>query len=201
MKNLVFISLSIFCTFLTSCLPIAYRIHDVRTIEPQSNEELLQFCREKKITLTQLYRVKQDSVVVNMKKHLNKNYLFDRSGRFVNFASQFDNPKCKGNLIAVLENMASISAYPIDSTLLLRNLLAQTEVVGLPNSEFKEVQIPNSEYSVLIYWNVYSGNPNHRTAIADIREIIEKQKLENVSLILVNQDFHEGTHLRFTGKR
>jgi hypothetical protein len=97
--------------------------------------------------------------------------------------------------------MASISAYPIDSTLLLRNLLAQTEVVVLPNSEIQEVQVPDFEYSVLIYWNVYSGNPNHRTAIADIREIIEKQKLENVSLILVNQDFHEGTHLRFTGKR
>jgi hypothetical protein len=189
----IIISALLLAFSLTSCRLIVYQIHDLREVEPQSNSQLLAFCREKKIAFSELARIKQDSLQNNLVHHLNKNYLFDRNGIRINFSNAFENPKCKGNLIAVLKNIDSAKDYPRDSGIVLKNLLTQTTPVFGPDPSDSLAQSVEYDYSVLIYWNTFSGNPNHTKAIADIRKAIQDAKTDRIAIILVNQDFHPGT--------
>jgi hypothetical protein len=191
--KLSFLFLFLFCITFQSCKKILYTIHDVRQVEPQSNEALLKFCSSKKIDAGNLRRVKPEMVDSSLKIHLNKHYLFDAQGRFVDYASSFENPRCKGNLLELLKNPSAIEHYPRNASLSLESILNQTiEVVQ--NKKIESLTENSVEkYTIVMFWNTFSGNPNHKKSYADLHNAIQKCPTGMFSLQLIDQDFHPGT--------
>ena len=190
--KLYFSLLFLFCISVQSCKKILYTIHDVRSVEPQSNDALLKFCTTKNIDASNLRRVKQEMLDSNLRSHLNKHYLFDGQGRFVDYASSFENPRCKGNLLELLKNPSEIASYPRKSSLSLESILNQTIEVVQGKKVAAPPEKPVEPYTIVMFWNTFSGNPNHKKAYVDLRAAIQKCPPGMFSLQLIDQDFHPG---------
>lgn len=190
--KLYFSLLFLFYISAQSCKKILYTIHDVRSVEPQSNEALLKFCSTKKIDASNLRRVKQERVDSNLRSHLNKHYLFDAQGRFVDYASSFENPRCKGNLLELLKNPSNIESYPRNSSLSLESILNQTLEVVQEKTFASLSEKREESYTIVMFWNTFSGNPNHKKSYIDLRDAIQKCPVGLFRLQLINQDFHPG---------
>jgi hypothetical protein len=190
--KLYFSLLFLFYISAQSCKKILYTIHDVRSVEPQSNEALLKFCSTKKIDARNLRRVKQEWVDSNLRSHLNKHYLFDAQGRFVDYASSFENPRCKGNLLELLKNPSNIESYPRNSSLSLESMLNQTLEVVQEKTFASLSEKREESYTIVMFWNTFSGNPNHKKSYIDLRDAIQKCPVGLFRLQLINQDFHPG---------
>lgn len=193
MKTKLYIPLLLFlCLAFQSCKKIIYTIHDVRKVEPQSNEELLKFCKTKKIDASNLRRVKKEMLDSNMLRHLNRHYIFDSEGRFVDYASSFENPRCKGNLLALLKNPSNIESYPRNSSLSLTSIINQTIEVVQEKTVASLTEKREESYTIVMFWNTFSGNPNHKKSYLDLRDAIQKCPEGMFRLQLINQDLHPG---------
>lgn len=176
---------------LGACKSIIYTIHDVRQVRPQSNDDLIDFCLQKRIDTKQLKRVKQEALDSNLRKHLNQHYLFDSLGRMVDYAISFENPRCKGNLLQLIKSPDTLNSIPRNDTLTLESILSQTlEVNQLPIST--GANIP-AAFTIVMFWNTFSGNPNHKKAFSDLNEAIKGAPNGMFRLLLINQDFHPGS--------
>ncbi len=176
---------------LLGCKPIIYTIHDVRQVRPQSDEDLLKFCQQKQMDIQQLKRVRQEVLDSNLRKHLNQHYLFDSSGQMVDYSASFENPRCKGNLLQLLKTPDTLKNYPRNSFITLESMLSQTlEVNQGPAGD--EEGLPTS-YTIVMFWNTFSGNPNHKKAFSDLSEAIQRAPYGMFRLLLINQDFHPGS--------
>jgi hypothetical protein len=193
MKTKLYLLLLLFCLSVQSCKKILYTIHDVRKVEPQSNESLLNFCASKKIEVSNLRRVNQDVLDSNLLKHLNKHYVFDAQGKFVDYASSFENPRCKGNLLELLKTPTAIESFPRKTTLILDDILKHTTEVIPSQPNVLSVENPEGSYTIVMFWNTFSGNPNHKKAYSDLRDAIKACPEGMFRLQLINQDFHQGT--------
>ena len=172
------------------CKPIIYTIHDVRQVKPQSDEDLIRFCRQKHMETQQLKRVRQEVLDSNLRKHLNQHYLFDSTGQMVDYAASFENPRCKGNLLQLLKTPDTLKTFPRNSAFTLESLLGHTlEVNQWPVSSAAGIQ---ATYTIVMYWNTFSGNPNHKKAFSDLNEAIQHAPHGMFRLLLINQDFHPG---------
>jgi hypothetical protein len=172
------------------CKPIIYTIHDVRQVQPQSNRALIEFCRQKNIDTEHLRRVKEEALYSNLQKHLNQHCIFDSLGVFIDYAHSFENPRCKGNILQVLKNPNSLKTFPRDSSISLDGLLGQTVEV---NDEPADTASLPASYTIVMFWNTFSGNPNHKRAFKDLKEAIQHCPTGMFRLVLVNQDYHPGT--------
>jgi hypothetical protein len=56
-------------------------------------------------------------------------------------------------------------------------------------------------YYVVYYWNVFSGNPNHRDAIKDLQASIAKNSRVKIKMILVNQDIRDNIDISKFARR
>jgi hypothetical protein len=178
-------------SLLGACKSIIYTIHDVRQVRPQSNDDLIDFCLQKQIDTKLLKRVKQEALDSNLRKHLNQHYLFDSSGQMVNYATSFENPRCKGNLLQLIKSPDTLNSLPRNATITLESILSQTlEVNQLPIST--GANIP-ATYTIVMFWNTFSGNPNHKKAFSDLNEAIKGAPYGMFRLLLINQDFHPGS--------
>jgi hypothetical protein len=181
------------CLATQSCTKILYTIHDVRQVAPQSDEALLQFCSTKKIDATNLRRVKQELLDTHLRKHLNKHYLFDSEGRFVDYASSFENPRCKGNLLELLKTPDALKNYPRKTAISLESIMNQTvEVAKAPHGS-SSASVTAEPYTIVMFWNTFSGNPNHKKSFIDLRDAIQKCPSGMFRLQLIDQDFHPGS--------
>jgi len=173
------------------CKPIIYTIHDVRQVKPQSNQDLIEFCRQKNIDTEPLIRVRQEVLDSNLRKHLNQHYLFDSLGQMVDYAASFENPRCKGNLLQLLKTPDTLKTLPRKSAITLENILSHC--VELNHRKVNNWDNIPATFTIVMFWNTFSGNPNHKKAFSDLNEAIQDAPRGMFRLLLINQDFHPGS--------
>lgn len=50
------------------------------------------------------------------------------------------------------------------------------------------VNYAEADYTVVLYWNMFSGSPNHKKRIDEVKEYIKLNTYSKIQLVLVNQD-------------
>ena len=50
------------------------------------------------------------------------------------------------------------------------------------------INCSNVDYTIVVYWNTFSGSPNHKKRINDIKKYIGLNTTSKIQLVLVNQD-------------
>jgi hypothetical protein len=159
-------------------------VHQPRYETPES---IYAFCKKKGIDTTDLLVVSDNWFVPTLMEQLNTAVLFDRNGYSINYNKEQVNVECSGSILGVLTGLDTVTYYPRDS---LKTLESEKERwVYLPTREkYSKQVIGSNDYVLVYYWNMWSGNPNHRNMIRDLNKSILSNPRVSIKLILVNQD-------------
>jgi hypothetical protein len=173
--------------FLSSCTKTLMFFVGVHQPRYETPESIYAFCKKKGIDTTDLLVVSDNWFVPTLMEQLNTAVLFDRNGYSINFNKGKVNEACSGNILGVLTGLDTVTYYPRDS---LKTLESEKERwVYLPTREkYSKQVIGRSDYVLVYYWNMWSGNPNHRGMIRELNKSILSNPRVSIKLILVNQD-------------
>ena len=168
----------------TKTLMFFVGVHQPRYETPES---IYAFCKKKGIDTTDLLVVSDNWFVPTLMEQLNTAVLFDRNGYSVSYNNQADSSHCRGSILDLLSGLDTVTYYPRDSLKTLE--LEKEKWVFLPTRKKYDKQIlEKADYVVVYYWNMWSGNPNHRDQIRDLKKSILSNDRVSIQLILVNQD-------------
>ncbi|HOY48215.1 MAG TPA: hypothetical protein PL185_08160 [Flavobacteriales bacterium] len=194
MRNLIFLSVFSIFLSLTSCKRLIYLYHGVHSPRLETPITIEKFCEKKNLEIGELLMMSYDSMITCYRFDLNQTYIFDSSGYRINFNSSFNNPSCGGNVIKVIEGLSRTTYYPRDSIYTLDK--EKVKWVYLSNEKpFQKNLNGTNNYTIVCYWNMFTGAPNHRKRIAELKKIISNNKDISVQLIFVNQDFRDGYNI------
>jgi hypothetical protein len=182
--SVAFVFIGFLLSSCTKTLMFFVGVHQPRYETPES---IYAFCKKKGIDTTDLLVVSDNWFVPTLMEQLNTAVLFDRNGYSINYNKGQVNEACSGNILGVLTGLDTVTYYPRDS---LKTLESEKERwVYLPTREkYSKQVIGSNDYVLVYYWNMWSGNPNHRSMIRDLNKSILSNPRVSIKLILVNQD-------------
>ena len=172
--------------------------HGVHSPRIEKTSEIIAFAAKKKIPLEGSAMILEDSILFSFVKRMNNHILFDENGLAINFNAGFENQKCSGNILSFIEGLDTISYITRDSSWTLEKESKMWLDFGTKNPYEIQKSITGKlfNYYVVYYWNVFSGNPNHRDAVKDLQEIIAKNPRVKIKMILVNHDLRDDIDLK-----
>jgi hypothetical protein len=184
---LLSLGFSIAGLFLSGCTKTLMFIVGAHQPRYETPESIYAFCKKKGIDTTDLLIVADNWFVATLMEQLNTAILFDRNGYSVTYENRADSSHCRGSILDLLSGLDTVTFYPRDS---LKTLEHEKEKwVYLPTRQKYAKQIPEKvDYVVVYYWNMWSGNPNHRDQIRELKKSILSNDRVSIQLILVNQD-------------
>jgi hypothetical protein len=188
---------------LSSCFKMAMLYHGAHAPKMETVENITAFAQKKNIPIEGSAMIAEDSILYSMFKRLNYHSLFDANGYAINFNSGFENEKCGGNILNFIEGLDTISYIARDSNWTLEKESKMWVDYGT-KTPYDLPQKINGEafnYFVVYYWNVFSGNPNHREAIKNLQASIAKNSRVKIKMILVNQDIRDNIDLKKFARR
>lgn len=176
---------------------MAMLYHGAHSPKMESISNITAFASKKKIPLEGSAMIAEDSILYSWGTRLNNHLLFDANGYAINFNSGFENEKCGGNILNFIEGLDTISYISRDSNWTLEKESKMWVEFGtkIPYEIQKRKNEDAFNYYVVYYWNVFSGNPNHRYAVKDLQASIAKNSRVKIKMILVNQDIRENIDL------
>lgn len=189
--------------FLSSCLKLVKLYHGVHSPKMESVSNITAFAAKKKIPIDGSAMIAEDSILYSWGTRLNNHILFDANGFAINFNSSFENDKCGGNIINFIEGLDTVSYIARDSNWTLEKESKMWVEFGTKNPYLVQNQLNGAtfNYYVVYYWNVFSGNPNHRDAIKDLQASIAKNSRVKIKMILVNQDIRDNIDISKFARR
>lgn len=188
---------------LTSCFKMAMVYHGAHSPKMEKVDDIASFAKKKNIPIEGSAMIAEDSIMYSIFKRLNKHILFDANGYAINFNSGFENEKCGGNILNFIEGLDTLSYIARDSNWTLENESKMWVDFGTKNPHNLQKNL-NGElfnYYVVYYWNVFSGNPNHRDAVKDLQTSIAKNTRVKIKMILVNQDIRDNIDIEKFARR
>lgn len=192
MEKRLFLIVITVLIFLSSCKKLIILIHGAHQPKQENISDIEKFANKKNIPLENSAMVLEDSIIFALIKRSNDALLFDKNGYLINFNKQFSNQECGGNIYQFISGLDTITYIERDSNLTIFKE-SQMWVEFCSNNPFKiEVNQYQYDYYLAYYWNTFSGNPNHRNAVREIRSSIQNNKRIKVKLILVNNDIRHG---------
>ena len=203
MKKHIVILLTSATLLLSSCLKLVKLYHGVHTPKMETVENITAFAQKKNIPVEGSAMIAEDSILYSMFKRLNNHILFDSNGYAIKFNSGFENEKCGGNILSFIEGLNTISYIERDSNWTLEKESKMWVDYGTktPYDLQKKINGEAFNYFVIYYWNVFSGNPNHREAVKDLQASIAKNSRVKIKMILVNQDIRDNIDLKKFARR
>lgn len=121
-------------------------------------------------------------------ERLNKSLLFDKNGFYMDYSPDFENPKCKQNVVLTIRQLDTLSYIPRDSTKKLWNEITMWHHFAVKDS-VKASEFEKADYYLVVYWNAFSDRSNNKERVAAITNAIQSNQKAKIKLILVNQDF------------
>jgi len=198
MKNLtIFFILAVAISVIVGCKKIASVIYNVHTPQSESIDNIIHFCLKRNIDTSALVLIHEDWILNSLYKDLNHSILFDREGYSIDFNASAVNPVCGGNIFGILEGIGKETYFPRDS---VRTFNEETKRwISTKGHPIKNnIRKLASDYVVVYYWNTFSGTPNHKWQIRNLKEKITNNKRVTIQLIIVNQDIR--TDINFKQK-
>ena len=203
MKKQIYLSFALISIALSSCFKIAVLYHGIHSPRMESISNITAFAAKKKIPIDGSAMIVEDSILYSWGTRLNTYVLFDDNGFAINYNSGFENEKCGGNIINFIEGLDTISYIARDSNWTLEKESKMWIEFGtkIPYEIQKRKNEDAFNYYVVYYWNVFSGNPNHRDAVKDLQATIAKNSRAKIKMILVNQDIRDNIDLKKFAER
>lgn len=187
------ISIALLVT-ICSCKKLIFAYHGIHSPKQISIPDIEKFAAKKKIPLEGSAMIHEDSILYAMGTRMNDAFLFDANGYLINFNKSFENQACGGNITNFLAGLDTLTYVERDSNRTLAQESGMWQLFGKPEP-FPPIPLngkPQYHYYVAYYWNTFSGNPNHRNAIKDLRETIQNNKRVKIKLLLINHDIRFG---------
>jgi len=187
MKMVVMLNCGLVMSLFSGCMKIVMAVSGVHQPEKETKESIVEFCEKKGIDTAGMLMISESWFFPMFYEELNLSLLFDHNGYSVNFNKTSINPECSGNIFAVLNDLKNADNFPRDSS---RTIAKERERwVYLPSKgKFEEPLPGNYEFVIVYYWNKFSGNPNHRNHIRELKKAVFLNPDVSIRLILVNQD-------------
>lgn len=202
MKHLIWGLFLFSLSLLSSCLRFAKAIHVVHSPRMETIPNIEAFAAKKKIPIEGSAMIAEDSIFYSWGTRLNNHILFDANGFAINFNSSFENDKCGGNIINFIEGLDTVSYIARDSNWTLEKESKMWVEFGTKTPYNLQKNITGVfNYYVVYYWNVFSGNPNHRDAVKNLQASIAKNSRVKIKMILVNQDIRDNIDINKFAKR
>jgi len=172
---------------LSSCNRILSRALGVRNPRIETEASIQKFCKKQGIDANRVLLVKTVKIVESFYANLNTDYLFDKNGYALSYSESFDDKSCGGNILTTVQSIPSLSYITRDSS----NIFENHKKTWMPLTDTLspvKTNYADADYTVVIYWNMFSGSPNHRKRIESVKEYIKMNTYSKIQLVLVNQD-------------
>ncbi|MEZ5174242.1 MAG: hypothetical protein R2850_12235 [Bacteroidia bacterium] len=138
--------------------------------------------------------LKESCILEVIKKRFNKDLLFDAKGFEIEYNKDFENDKCKGNILQLISGLGKETFISRDSS---STLFKESEFWHLmdsdPNNFTLQSYLQGVEYDYYLvsYWNTFSGKQNNQNRIQDINTYVKNNSRIKLKILFVNQDFRE----------
>ena len=171
---------------LNGCYGLYAFIYDLRPIQMHNDSSLSRFMLEKHIDSNDVFKLKNEYVILSLKNDLNRAFIYDKSGFRIDYDWEIINKKCHGNILMFLKKYAVEENIPIDSG----NTFAGEIVkwISLSGKEINPRPEQGKDITIVYYWNTFSGNPNHKLFMRKIENIISARKDLKIRFYKINQD-------------
>jgi hypothetical protein len=171
----------------SSCNRILSRALGVRSPRIETEASIQKFCEKKGIDANDVLIVKTVNIIESFYKNLNSDYLFDKNGYALSYSESFNDKNCGGNILKTVQSIPPVSYITRDSS----NTFENHKKTWMPLSDTLtsvNVNHVDADYTVVLYWNMFSGSPNHKKRIDEVKEYIKLNTNSEIQLVLVNQD-------------
>lgn len=197
-KQATLLSSTVFLLLLTSCFKMAMLYHGAHSPKMEKVADILAFAEKKHIPIEGSAMIAEDSIIYSWGTRLNNHILFDAKGYAIKFNTGFENEKCGGNILSFIEGLDTLSYIARDSNWTLEKESNMWVDFGTKNPYDIQKHLKGEafNYCVVYYWNVFSGNPNHRDAVKDLQASIAKNQRVKIKMILVNQDIRDNIDIK-----
>lgn len=182
-------SIILFCLILgfSSCFRIAVILRGGQKPRQFSIEEIQEKANSRAIPLKNSYMSRDEFGFTMLLERLNKSLLFDKNGFYMDYSPDFENPKCKQNVVLTIRQLDTLSYIPRDSTKKLSNEITMWHHFAVKDS-VKASEFENADYYLVVYWNAFSDRSNNEERVATITNAIQSNRKVKIKLLLVNQD-------------
>ena len=187
---------------LSSCFKMAMVYHGAHSPQMEKVDDIKVFAKKKNIPIEGSAMIAEDSIMYSIFTRLNDHILFDANGYAIKFNSGFENEKCGGNILNFIQGLDTLSYIARDSNWTLENESKMWVDFGTKTPYDLQKNITGEfNYYVVYYWNVFSGNPNHRDAVKDLQTSITQNPRVKIKMILVNQDIRDNIDIEKFARR
>lgn len=171
----------------SSCFRLAFILRGGQKPRPFSIEEIQEKAINRGMPLQNSFMSRDEYGFTLFLERLNKSLLFDKNGFYMDYSPDFENPKCKQNVVLTIRQLDTLSYIPRDSTKKLSNEITMWHHFAVKDS-VKASEFENADYYLVVYWNAFSDRSNNKERVAAITNAIQANRKAKIKLILVNQD-------------
>jgi hypothetical protein len=164
----------------------------MQPVSVQNEKSIRQFILEKKIDSTNIYLLRSEFIFLAFKESINRAFLYDKNGMSILYDAGKENKKCLGNIWSFLMNYQKTDALILDTMHTFDKEWSRWITIDGKDPEPPTV---GGDFTIVYYWNTFSGNTNHRDFFKDIEEIMRKRPDLEIVFYKINQDMREGMDL------
>jgi hypothetical protein len=186
----ILIIISIFTVVFSSCTRIVSIALGVRPPRVETIESIQSFCKRKGINTDEILIVKTNYIAKSLEKNLNEEYVFDRNGFQLKYNVGFADSTCGGNILKTIRSIQPVSYLERDSL----NLFNDHKKTWMPlNDTLANINVDcnNADYTIVLYWNTFSGYPGHIRRIKDVKESTSLNTSSTIQIVMINQDIRK----------
>jgi hypothetical protein len=172
---------------ISSCNRVVSRLLGVRPPRVETIESIQSFCKRKGINDSNVLIIKTEDMIKSFYENLNMDLLFDRNGYLLKYSDGFSDAQCGGNILLTTKSIPPVSYIERDST----KLFTEYKKTWMPlNDTLASVSVncSDADYTIVIYWNMFCGSPNHKKRIEAVYEYVKLNTASKIQIVLVNQD-------------
>ena len=184
---------------MSSCMRIAYKIQGVHPPKLESVKSIYSFCKKHDIDTIQTRIMGWGNFLENIQKNNSKDLLFDQNGVLVSYSVSFDNSSCSQNIVTIISSIVPKSFLPRDSSITLQKESLKWRFLN-DTSKVVEINPEGEDYTIVTYWNMYAGKPNHIKRFEKLKAAKATNSNIKFRHIYVNQDFRDDMDLELKSK-
>lgn len=181
---------------LSSCRSTALKLAGMKQPEVETLESIKDFCTSINVDFNEIFVIKTTDMLSSLSKNTNADIIFDKNGYALDYNQSFDRKSCKGNVILTIKSIPPISYINRDSSIVFEGLKKTWMPLNDTLSDIK-TKSSDSDYTVVVYWNKFSGNARNKDRIANIKQSIKENDLSKIQLVLINQDIRQINGVEF----
>lgn len=171
-----------------SCNYIRMKRYGIVSPKLETETSLREYMARQKIDSSNVYMLKAPFVIESFAREINKAYLFDKQGLPVAFDEASSNKKCLGNIMSFLRTYSRGSNLSIAKT---RSFDEEKDRWICLNGREPDALPLGADFTLVYYWNSFSGTGNQRQFLARIEKIMRERPDLEIVFYKVNQDFRE----------